>query len=112
MEQLTFNELPKAVSQLFDKLTSIEKLLLSQGNHLQPVTDQLLTIKQAAELITLSVPTLYGLVSRKEIPVSKRGKRLYFSKFELTDWIKAGRKLTVSEIESQASAYMVNQKRK
>ncbi|MEB0260503.1 helix-turn-helix domain-containing protein [Mucilaginibacter sp. 10I4] len=112
MEQITFEQLPQAVSQLFDKLNSIEQILLTHGNNTRPETDQLLTIKQAAGLISLSVPTLYGLVSRKEIPVSKRGKRLYFSKFELTDWIKAGRKLTVSEIEREAGIFMVHQKRK
>ena len=40
--------------------------------------DQLLTIQQAADLLSLSVPTLYGLVSKSQLPVSKRGKRLYF----------------------------------
>ena len=65
-------------------------------------SDNLLTIKQAAEFITLSVPTIYGLVQRSEIPVSKRGKRLYFSKQELTDWIKAGRKKTNDEISKDA----------
>jgi len=110
MNELTFNELPKAVSQLFDKLNSIEKILLNQGDNTQPETDQLLTIKQAGEFLTLSVPTLYGLVSKNTIPVSKQGKRLYFSKQELTDWIKAGRKLTVSEIESQAGEYLVKKK--
>ena len=112
MEQLTFEQLPKAFSQFNDRLENIEKLLLQRSNPITPETDQLLTIKQAAELITLSVPTLYGLVSRKEIPVSKRGKRLYFSKFELTDWIKAGRKLTTAEIDTKAEAYIINQKRK
>ena len=112
MEQLTFEQLPNAVSQLYEKLDSIEKLLLSQGNTTQPEADQLLTIKQAAELISLSVTTLYGLVSRKEIPVSKRGKRLYFSKADLLAWIKAGRKLTMSEIEAQADDFLSNQKKK
>ena len=59
-----------------------------------PQADELLTIKQAAEILSLSVPTIYGLVSRREIPVNKRGKRLYFSKTELTQWIKDGRKKT------------------
>jgi excisionase family DNA binding protein len=112
MEQLTFEQLPKAFSQFSDRLENIEKLLLQKSNPTTiPETDQLLTIQQAAELITLSVPTLYGLVSRKEIPVSKRGKRLYFSKFELTDWIKAGRKLTIAEIDKQAAQF-ISDKRK
>jgi excisionase family DNA binding protein len=96
---ITFEKLPQAVSQLFDILSRIESKLPLQGNNSHPETDQLLTITQAGEILSLSVPTIYGLVSRKEIPVSKRGKRLYFSKFELTDWIKAGRKLTTNEIE-------------
>jgi excisionase family DNA binding protein len=112
MNELTFNELPKAVSQLFDKLNSIEKILLSQGNNLQPETDQLLTIKQAGELLSLSVPTLYGLVSHQSIPVSKQGKRLYFSSADLRAWVKSGRKLTITEIESQAGKYLATPNKK
>ena len=75
------------------------------GNAPEP-PDQLLTIKQAGEMLCLSVPTLYGLVQHKEIPVSKRGKRLYFSKQELTDWVKAGRKKTNAEITAEAETYV------
>ena len=73
--------------------------------------DELLTIKQTAELLTLSVPTIYGLVHRAEIPVSKRGKRLYFSKAELTQWIKDGRKKTNTEIAAEAEQYLTKNKR-
>jgi len=77
----------------------------------EPEQDQLLTIQQAAELLNLSVPTIYGLVSRSVIPVSKKGKRLYFSKQELLNWIKEGRKKTKGEIEAEAQEY-INRKRK
>ena len=112
MTEITFENLPKAVGQLFDKLNNIENILLTQGNNSQPETDQPLTIKQAGELLSLSIPTLYGLVSRQSIPVSKQGKRLYFSRADLLLWIKAGRKLTVSEIECQAGAYLGKQKKR
>jgi excisionase family DNA binding protein len=72
--------------------------------------DELFTIQQAAEFLNLSVPTIYGHVSKAEIPVSKRGKRLYFSKEELTAWIKAGRKKTQAEIAATADAYLSNKK--
>jgi excisionase family DNA binding protein len=84
---------------------------VSQNNSTQPEADQLLTIKPAAEFLSLSVPTMYTLVSKAEIPVSKRGNRLYFSKQELTDWIKAGRKKTIAEIEDEADKYLSNKKR-
>lgn len=104
--EITFEQLPQAVNQLFEKLNNIERLLLETSNENKPNADQLLTIQQAAEFLTLSVPTIYGLVSRAEVPCMKKGKRLYFSKQELTRWIKSGRKQTTSEIEGLASKYI------
>lgn len=104
--EITFETLPKAVCQLYDKLDSIERLLLEQSNEPQPEPEQLLSIQQAGEFLRLAVPTLYRLVQRAEIPVCKRGKRLYFSKQELTEWIKAGRKKTLAETEKLAEIYI------
>jgi len=94
------------------RLSNIENLLLdlkhSEKGVNQSQVDQLLTIKEAAEVLHLSVPTIYGYVSRNEIPFSKRpnSKRLWFSKQDLTNWIKEGRKKTISEIASEASSYV------
>lgn len=107
--EITFEKLPQAVNQLIDKLDNIERLLLSQ-NITPPEEDKLLTIREAAEILHLSVPTVYGLVQRAEVPVCKRGKRLYFSKQELLAWIKSGRKKTVSEINAEAEQYIHSRK--
>jgi excisionase family DNA binding protein len=104
--EITFDHLPRAVSQLQDKLDNIERLLLSRSEVPQPEADKLLTIKEAAEFLHLTVPTVYLLVQRAEIPVCKRGKRLYFSKQEITDWIMAGRKKTALEIEAKVNSYV------
>jgi excisionase family DNA binding protein len=104
--EITFEKLPQAVNQLIDKLDSIERLLLSQNSTPQPEEDKLLTIREAAEILHLSVPTVYGLVQRSEVPVCKRGKRLYFSKQELVGWIRSGRKKTNSEINAEADDYI------
>ncbi len=73
--------------------------------------EQLLSIQQAAEFLSLSVPTLYSKVSRGELPVMKRSKRLYFSRTELMEYIKEGRKKTNAEIEQEAKAYLLNNKK-
>jgi len=96
MDILTFDKLPEAVSQLLEKVSHIESLLTGQQQ--QPGKDELFTITQAAKFLNLAVPTLYSKVSRKEIPVNKQGKRLYFYKSELEEWIKRGRKHTFSEL--------------
>ncbi len=110
--EITFDQLPRAVSQLQDTLDNIERLLLSRSEVPQPEADKLLTIRETAEFLHLTVPTIYLLVQRAEIPVCKRGKRLYFSKHEITDWILAGRKKTVAEIDEKVDAYLTKTKRR
>lgn len=107
---ITFNEVPEAICQVIERLTSIEKLLAENGSITKTEPDQLLTIQQAGEFLNLSVPTLYGYVQRAEIPVNKRGKRLYFSKQELFDWIKEGRRKTLSESSLEAKAIIKQKK--
>ena len=105
MEQITFEQLPSAFVELFHKVENIEKLLELRQDA-KPEAEELLTIQAAADFLKLTVPTLYGLVSRSQLPVSKRGKRLYFSKSELTAWIKEGRKKTLMEIQAEADTYL------
>ena len=51
-------------------------------------------IELAQELTRLSKPRLYALVSERNIPHSKRGNRLTFSRAELLDWLNAGKRTT------------------
>ena len=109
--EFTFEQLPNAISQLYNKLDSIEKLILAKSDHPQEEADQLMTIEEAAVFAHLSKATLYGLVSRSGVPCMKKGKRLYFSRQELTGWIKAGRKKTVSEIAAETDSYLTRKAR-
>ena len=89
--------------------SSVRKVLKETPPQTVEPTDQpeqLLTVQQAAELLNLSVPTLYGYTQRAEIPDCKRGKRLYFSKQSLFEWIKDGRKKTLAETASEAETYL------
>lgn len=106
-ETLSFENLPKAVSQLSEKLDRLEKLLLEKQD-LPPVEtpDQLFTIQEASEFLNLSVPTLYSKVSRNELPYMKRSKRLYFSRLELLEYLKEGRRKSNAEIEAEAENYL------
>lgn len=73
--------------------------------------EQLLTIEQAADFLSLTVPTMYSKVSKGELPVMKRSKRLYFSRTELLEYLKEGRKKSNAEIEQEAAAYLLNNKK-
>jgi len=62
-------------------------------------------IDLAIELTGLARPTIYGLVHGRTIPHSKRGKKLYFSRRELTEWLKQGKRKTNAEIVVEAENY-------
>jgi excisionase family DNA binding protein len=101
----------KLISSISERVTA--NILKAVRNE-QPTTEQpeqLLTIQEAAEFLSLSVPTLYSKVSKGELPVMKQGKRLYFSRTELMEYVKAGRKKSNAEIEQEAKAYLLNNKK-
>lgn len=109
MEQnLTFDQLPKAVTMLTKEVSELKRLLIEKQE--QPTTEQpeqLLTIQEAAYLLHLTVSTIYSKHSKGELPgVCKRGKRLYFSKQSLIEWVKEGRKKSNAEIEQEVNVYL------
>jgi excisionase family DNA binding protein len=55
----------------------------------QPQND-LLTITEAAKFLNCSIPTIYAKTSKRAIPFHKQGKRVYFSRRELEQWVKEG----------------------
>ena len=82
-----------------------------QPNPTPTETELLLTVKEAAKFLSLSVPTIYGLISKNEIPFMKRSKRCYFSKIELMEYVKQGRRKTTAEIEAETDAFIRSKKK-
>lgn len=109
MAPLTFEQLPHAVYEIQQKLASIEELLL-QLNKTGPESDKFLTVSEAADFLNLSVATIYKMSSGRELPVMKRGKRCYFSRLELTAYLKQGRRKTIQEIEEEADEYLLKRR--
>ena len=60
------------------------------------------TIEEVSDYLNLAKQTVYGLVSRGEIPYIKKGNRLYFLRSEILDWLRQGRRPTRSEKENSA----------
>lgn len=109
---LKFEELPKAVGNICEKLECIERILMQHQSSVVAQNEELLTIQQAAEFLHLSTFTIYGLVSRSEIPSMKRGKRLYFSREDLTSWVKETRRGTVCDAAKEADAYLSTKRKR
>lgn len=110
MQNLVFTQLSiPEVRQIFrDELESF--FAEKQSGSKQIETDEISGIDLAIELTGLAKPTIYGLVSERKIPHSKQGKRLYFSRRELIEWIKDGKRKTQTEIKIEAENYVENEK--
>lgn len=112
VEQVFFNVPLNRLAPIFKSWVK-EALIEMQGYKAETIKqpEKLLTVKEAATFLNLTVPTIYSKVSRGELPCMKRGKRLYFSSKELMDYIKKGRKKTNKELEQEAQAYLSKTKK-
>ena len=88
---------------ILNKLTAIESLL-EATSQTKP-----LTLKEAAKFLDLSRSHLYKLTSERKIPHFKpNGKKIYFDKSELVQWLKRKPTRTLEETEEKAASYTVS----
>lgn len=73
----------------------------------QPITeaDEIGGIDLAVEITRKAKPTIYNMCAERLIPHSKRGKQLYFSRNELTKWLRDGKRKTHSELALDAENF-------
>lgn len=108
MEQLTFENLPKAFTNLANEVSEIRRLLLLKGNEQPTETDRWFDLSELCNYHPdkPSKPTVYGWVNAGTIPVHKGGKKLRFLKSEIDNFLKQGRKKTLAEVASEADTYL------
>lgn len=118
MNNITFEQLPQAVSMLIEKVglltDKVEKVLgMTPQQHGECRT--LLTLNEVAALLGKSASTIYAMTSDKRIPYHKRGNKLYFFQNEIIAWIEQGGTSGVaseSEIERRLEELRNSKKRK
>ena len=94
---------------LHERIDKIEAALqhLAAGE----ADDQVLTFEQARQYLDTSKSHLYKLTSQKQIPHYKpEGKRLYFVRAELEQWLLRNRVKTTEEVEAEAATHIVRKR--
>jgi len=83
MNDITWNDLPKAVLKLSNQVERIERLLLQNGVH-HPEPECWFDLNQLCNYLPEkpAKATVYGWVHRGQVPYHKGGKRLRFLKSE------------------------------
>jgi excisionase family DNA binding protein len=94
---------------ILDKLTEIANKLDEQ-NILQKTV---LNLSEAAKYLDISESHLYKLTSTRQIPhFCPQGKKLYFRREELDQWLQRNRQSSTDEIDREATNYLIRNKRK
>ena len=89
---------------LMQKLERIENLIEQQGL----LKKDVINFIEACHYLGLSKSHMYKLTSSKSIPhFCPQGKRLYFKRTELDDWLLGNRTDTQDEIDQQAANYLI-----
>ncbi|GAB3339736.1 hypothetical protein GCM10027299_52580 [Larkinella ripae] len=109
MEQpsITFDQLPNYVYQLGRKVDDLMNFLRSQA---PPTPERFFTIEELSNYLPgkPAVTTLYGKVQRREIPFSRKGKRLVFRQADIDQWLIGSQARPTAEL---ANNYMKSGKR-
>ena len=111
-DEISFNDVPKAVAHLINKVEKIETLLIAKQPPAQEA-DQWLNLNDlcAYHPDHPAKPTVYAWISQRSIPYHKKGKKLMFLKSEIDAWFKEGRRKTAAEIQAEAQQFVTNQGR-
>lgn len=95
----------EGIKVLAEQITENIKKAISPSE--SSTDDVYLNIDETAKLINLAKSSIYGLVHQKKIPFHKVGKKLYFSKDAILQWIANGKHTTKSDIEMKADEYLM-----
>lgn len=108
MKQLTFEELPQAITLIYEKIENIERLLLQREQDTQLSPSQWLDINELCNYLPdkPARATIYGWVHKRLIPYHKGGKKLRFLRSDIDNWLQSGKKKTASEIREEAGNYL------
>lgn len=107
-----FAILERRINRLESLLVDINnKLTVPGGNAPSYPSDKKFDIKELKEYINTPINSIYGMVSRGEIPVSKVGRRLLFDKRKIDQWLEDNRKKTTAEIEAAADDFLVSKRK-
>lgn len=92
MRKIIYQLTEHQITVLAERISANISSTLQSTSKVPQLQDIFLDVTQLSKLLDLSVQTIYGLVHRNKIPYHKPGKKLYFLKSEIIEWVTNGRK--------------------
>ena len=88
----------------------LKKIVSAYQFQPQIAADEIGGVDLAVKVTGKAKATIYSKCHDRTIPHWKQGKQLYFSRNELTEWLRSGKRKTVSEIALDAQNFSTNSK--
>ena len=97
---------------ILEKLDRIEKAIAKLNTSVPIVeVNHPMDIKELSTYVKMSRSSIYKMTSLNDIPHYKSGRKLYFKKHEIDEWIFSNRIKTNDDIKKEALKY-INKNRK
>ena len=94
---------------ILERLSQIEQKIDEQAL----LQKSVLNFNEACRYLEISPSHLYNLTSTRQIPhFCPQGKKLYFNRQELENWLQRNRQSTTEEIDKEATDYIISHKRR
>ncbi|WP_081909680.1 helix-turn-helix domain-containing protein [Aureispira sp. CCB-QB1] len=106
MQNVVFTQLsiPEFRKLLREEVKQVLSEQATSDTHQQQQT--ILNFEEGCQYIGISKSHGYKLTSQQLIPFSKRGKRIYFEKAALDQWLLSNKVQSVSELEEDMDSYL------
>ena len=92
---------------IMERLDRIEKAISNLKTENSIVAESKpMNLKEVVAYMGTSTSAIYKLTSTAEIPHYKLGKKLFFKKEEIDEWIYANKVKTRQDIENEANEYI------
>ena len=97
----------KAMAYLINKVEALEKKLLEKNEVPTTPADKWFNIDELKDYLPdhPAKQTIYGWVSKREIPFHKGGKKLRFLQSDIDKWLSCGKRKGESELRDEANNY-------
>ncbi len=104
--------MPKAIAYLITKVEDLEKVLLEKNEAPSAPVDKWLNIDELKKYLpdNPAKATIYGWVSKRDIPHHKGGKKLRFLQSEIDAWLSSGKRKSENELRDEANKYCKTRK--
>ncbi len=107
-ENLTFENLPEAISYLIKEVEKIKQAFLKgqacvlNGDNHDKQKKEILTVEDVCQMLDIKKGSVYNLTHKRAIPFYKRGQRVYFDKDEIDRWVRSNKRKTICELKEDA----------